>query len=335
MMNRSAITDPLLRVYACIALCFVASCSYTTTIAPSVMAGVEKGVYVAPKNYAEHRVQQKFYTTDTDTIAYTDNGTGNVLVLLHGVPTSSWLYRKVIPELQKSYRVISVDFLGYGSSDKPVIDGDNYSIEAQTQRVHQLLQHLGVKQFSMMMHDMGGLIGWEMLHRYPNQVQHLVILDTIVTEKGFKHPNLHQGMSTKVITDAYSADLTSQAVITSSLRYLGLKGKRKLTDVQCQGYVIPMKEGSNHALYAFFTSMNRSLFQRLDRYQKDLKNFKGRSLVLWGGEDPVLTTEQIPYLQKHLRIPDAQIHIYPDHSHFVPEELPQEIIKHVREFIPR
>jgi len=75
--------------------------------------------YQMPRVYEDHRSQQKAVTIDGHQIAYTDHGKGPTLLLLHGVPTSSWLYRKMIPNLQDHFRVVSVDLLGYGSSSKP------------------------------------------------------------------------------------------------------------------------------------------------------------------------------------------------------------------------
>ena len=74
--------------------------------------------YQLPLAYQQHRSQQKYFQSEDGSIAYTDHGEGDVLVLLHGVPTSSWMYRKIIPDLQQDFRVISVDLLGYGSSEK-------------------------------------------------------------------------------------------------------------------------------------------------------------------------------------------------------------------------
>ncbi len=70
-------------------------------------------------NYAQFRKQQKSFPSLEGTLKYIDKGEGEVLLLLHGVPTSSWLYRKMIDELATKYRVIAPDMLGFGASDSP------------------------------------------------------------------------------------------------------------------------------------------------------------------------------------------------------------------------
>ena len=109
-----------------------------------------------PATYQDHRDQQQFFTTQDGRIAYTDNGKGPAIVLLHGVPASSWMYRKMmIPDLQKSLRVVTVDMLGYGSSDKPKGDGAPCAAARQAERVDALMTHPGIDQYSVLMHDMG------------------------------------------------------------------------------------------------------------------------------------------------------------------------------------
>ncbi|MEO9968436.1 MAG: alpha/beta fold hydrolase, partial [Hyphomonadaceae bacterium] len=91
--------------------------------------------YTEPIDYAAHRGQQQLLAVDGGSVAYTDHGTGVPIVLLHGVPTSSWMYREIIPQLQENFRVITIDFLGYGSSDKPEGEEEVYSPRAQAGRV--------------------------------------------------------------------------------------------------------------------------------------------------------------------------------------------------------
>lgn len=69
--------------------------------------------------YSDFRASQKSFSSKDGVLKYIDKGQGDVLLLLHGVPTFSWLYRKMINELAQNYRVIATDMLGFGSSDSP------------------------------------------------------------------------------------------------------------------------------------------------------------------------------------------------------------------------
>ena len=85
------------------ALSALGGCASTFDAEPGTQVAAS---YTAPADYAAHRVQQQFFATPAGRIAYTDHGAANgkTLVLLHGVPTSSWMYRKVIPDLQHYMR---------------------------------------------------------------------------------------------------------------------------------------------------------------------------------------------------------------------------------------
>lgn len=294
--------------------------------------------YSFPKDYSEHRSQQQFYQTQNGKIAYTDHGNGNTLVLIHGVPTSSWLYRKIIPNLQQHMRVISVDLLGYGSSDKPKSSVDAYSPHMQAAYIQNLLNDLDIQEYAIMVHDMGGLVGWELLkndHNSKSRINKLIIQNTIVSKKGFHHPNIPPGMIARQITQAYSNKLTSSAILEASFNSLGLGGDYSLSESECFGYVKPMTEGSSEALYAFFSNINNDLYTKLESNKTIFNAFNGETLVLWGGLDEILTTEQIPFLQENLNIPARNIHIYPNHKHFLVEEMPDEVISQVNTFMQK
>ena len=292
-----------------------------------------QSLYVVPDTYQDHRAQQQIFDIEGTQIAYTDHGKGPVIVLLHGVPTSSWMYRKIIPDLQKNMRVISVDFLGFGSSDKPKNINDIYSPNAHAQRHNSLLSHLGVNEYALLFHDMGGLVAWELMRKNPQAISHAIVLNTIVSRHGFHPPQIRPDMMTRQLMSAYSSELTSTAILEKTFSDLGLVNEHKLNEEECFGYVAPVREGSDEALYAFFTGLNEDLLARLDQNQTELSAFSGKTLVLWGEKDKILTTKQIPILQKTLNVEPENIHIYKQHNHFLAEEIPEELVLKITQFI--
>ena len=285
--------------------------------------------------YDSFRAAQKTYETSVGPMAYTDRGEGSAIILLHGVPTSSWMYRKVIPGLAKNHRVIAVDLIGYGSSAKPEKGLEIYRPDEQARRVRALAKSLGLSNYSLVLHDMGGLVGWEMLRQDSGSISDLIVLNTIVRKEGFEPPNLKPGMVTEMLSDAFVNDVTSRAVLTTTLRSLGLKGDDSLNDAECFGYVEPLREskGSDEAIYQFYTSLNPALYRRLEENKTFMRKFKGDTLVLWGAQDEVLTTQQIPFLQENLRVKKENILIYPEGDHFLPEEEPAEVVRRITTFL--
>jgi len=311
--------------------------SCATKGTPTELGANVSTVYAAPKIYADHRAQQKFFDTGIGKIAFTDHGATDapVIVLLHGVPTSSWMYRKVVPDLQKDLRVITVDQLGYGSSEKPDKDEADYTPAAQARRVEALLESRGVSRFSILMHDMGGLTAWEMLDAHPDQIESLIVLNTIVRDEGFEEPDLEGGFFVAQLMKAFTAPLTSSRIMDKVFFDLGLKGEYKLSEEECYGYVRPMREGADGALYSFFTNVNDDLFDELTEKRKSWPAYNGRVMVMWGALDETLTTRQIPRLKENFNIPERDIHIYENNGHFLAEEIPDEVVTKTRDFISR
>jgi len=297
---------------------------------------MEEGRYKLSDNYANHRLQQKRIISSGGVLGVVDAGEGPALVLLHGVPTSSWLYRKMIPELQADFRVIAIDFLGYGSSDKPGTQAQNYSASSQARYVQEVLTKLGVDEYNLVFHDMGGLVAWELVNedmRVDNAITSLTILNTIISKKGFDYPKIEKGMMAKAMAEAYSNNLSSAAILRMTFKNMGLNTENKLSEAECFGYVAPMREGSDKALYDFFTGFDDARFARLAEQIENLKNYRGKAQLLWGAKDQVLTQGQHPQLFSALPIEQENITIYPENSHFLQEEIPLELVEKLKNFI--
>ena len=295
--------------------------------------------YTLPKGYAEHRAQQRVFQSTGGKIAYLDYGEGPVLVLLHGVPSSSWLYRKMIEPLQNEYRVIAIDLLGFGSSDKPDSTTQNYKISEQASYVTQLLNSLGVQDYNLLFHDMGGLVGWQLVDQsilggdnFTPSVSNVIVLNTIIAQHGFEHPKMKKGTMARIMSDTFSNKLSSAAALELTFKNMGLSSDYALSENECKGYVIPMQEGNGDVLYDFYTSFDDVRFKQLNSQINNLSKFKGDLLVLWGAKDKVLTTEQIPVLQKAAKIKQSNIHVFNENAHFLPEEIPEKLVQKIRAF---
>jgi len=111
-------------------------------------------------------------------LAHLDEGEGKPVVFLHGEPTWSFLWRKVIPLVRDAgYRCIAPDLAGFGRSDKPV-DIDWYSYDRHTELTATLLEDLDLREATMVVHDWGGPIGLRLAVEHRARIERLVILDT-------------------------------------------------------------------------------------------------------------------------------------------------------------
>lgn len=127
--------------------------------------------------------EKKFATIKGKRIAYVEEGTGDPIVLLHGNPTSSFLWRNVIPELTGAGRVIVPDLIGHGDSEKlPADEGpDRYSFEVAYQYVDGLLSELGATEnVLLVIHDWGSALGFHWAANHSEAVRGIAYMEAIV-----------------------------------------------------------------------------------------------------------------------------------------------------------
>ena len=131
---------------------------------------------------AEERYTKKRVEILGRTMAYVETGSGDPIVLLHGNPTSSYLWRNVIPHLESLGRCIAPDLIGMGDSDKIEPSGpDTYRFVEHRQYLDALLERLGITEnVTFVIHDWGSALGFDWAHRHPDAVKGIAYMEGIV-----------------------------------------------------------------------------------------------------------------------------------------------------------
>jgi haloalkane dehalogenase len=111
---------------------------------------------------------------------YVDEGEGDPILLLHGEPTWSFLYRKLVPPLVRAGRVVAPDYFGFGRSDKPV-SREWYSFDAHYRSLERLASELDLRRLTVVVQDWGGPLGLRLAVEHPERVERLAIMNTGVT----------------------------------------------------------------------------------------------------------------------------------------------------------
>jgi len=278
--------------------------------------------------YEDFRADQRLFPTDDGLIKYVDQGKGPVIVLLHGVPTSGWLYRKMIkPLVDSGYRVIIPDMLGYGSSDSP--DGfELYNAENHAKRLLELMASLGIEKWSHVMHDAGGLWTWELMRQAPDKIEKLIVLNTIIYEEGFYPPvRMKPGGMAKTAMWAYRNGVSTNTLLKSLFKQ-GLK-ENTLNAIDVEGYKTPLLEGKTKAMYYFFSQTCNELPDYSDVFEKVTVPVS----VIWGIHDTMLQwPPQQTRAANALNVKNEDIHII-DEKHFIQETKAEEISYKILDFI--
>lgn len=267
---------------------------------------------------------------------YVDEGRGDPIILVHGNPTWSLFFRSLIRELRSDHRVVAMDHIGCGLSDKPGDDDYDYCLQRRIDDLEVLLEHLGLTgNLTFAVHDWGGMIGLGCALRRPTQIKRLIVFNTAaffppagkrlpyrlaiirncrpfaaLAVRGF---NAFSYLAThmacvkpmpKNVRAAYRAPYDSWAHRIATLRFV---------------QDIPMKPGDpSHAAA-----------QEIDENLHLLRDVP--TLICWGQRDFVFDGD---YLAEWLRrFPKAQVHAFEDAGHYILEDKADEIPALVRTFL--
>ncbi|MDP1923016.1 MAG: alpha/beta fold hydrolase [Myxococcales bacterium] len=281
-----------------------------------------------PPTVSQHRSHLKQLEDDGLTMAYLDEGPreAEAIVLLHGLPTSSYLYRDIVPVLTAAgYRVIAPDLIGFGASSKPT-DASAFALEAQARRVTALLEVLHVTSFTLVVHDLGGPIGWELLDDHPERVARLMVLNTTAYEP-FNPPSemkMLGGAMGEMMSGMMAGSAFGPGAVASFVRsFTATPGA--ITDDEAKAYWWPLHEGGTEPM-VWMAQRFDTFKARFPRYQQALRKFTGPASLVWGAHDPVLSFDALsPQFAKDLRIPPERVRKLADASHFVQEDAADQV----------
>lgn len=258
------------------------------------------------------------FATSGGELAYHDEGDGPAVVLLHGFPLTSHLWRGLIPTLASRHRVLAPDLLGLGESDRPA--GVPLDIRAQTTYVGELLDHLGLDRVAVVGHSTGGGVAQLLAHRRP-EVEALVLLDSIA----FDAWPTQAVAEVQVLPVEQETVETANLVITSALG-IGMRA-REASDGDVEAYLRPWADDAT-GLFRWARSLDGIGLRDLER---PMATWELPTLILWGEEDPfhpVAIAERL-----NAAIPSSALGLVPGCGHYLPEEAPETIYPIISEYL--
>ena len=268
-----------------------------------------------------------FVTVDGTKTFYIDRGDGPTVVLLHGLPLSSWEWRQFIPVLAERYRVIAPDIYGFGYSDR---SGDaDYSWPAYGEWLHRFLDAIEVDRAVFVVTDIAGPISFELLSAHPEKVSGLVIANTWYTDEAFHMPFL-----LKLLKWSPTGWM---GVYATNRPMVGMQARALFADVEKSKGVFEEQVWMNVK-----TIQSRKVLQKVIRgfrpdrahmYRRSLHMFEGPVLLAWGEQDPAIPPENIDLFK--LLLPQAEVERYADAGHFIAQEKPRDFSARILEFLDR
>jgi pimeloyl-ACP methyl ester carboxylesterase len=280
------------------------------------------------------RYQKK--TVDGVGIFYREAGPADapVFLLLHGFPTSSHMFRNLIPALADRYRVIAPDYPGYGQSDMPDHESFDYSFDRFGELVGGLLDQVGVTRFAMYVMDYGAPVGWRLALKHPERVTALVVQNGNAYEEGlaeFWDP-----------IKAYWADGSQghrealHVLVTPEItKFQYTDGVRDVSRISPDNWVHDQAlldrpgnvEVQMDMLYDYRT--NLPLYPAVQAY---FREHRPPTLIVWGQNDTIFPPVGAhPYKRD---LPEVEFHLI-DSGHFALEDRADEMVPLIRDFLDR
>ncbi len=136
----------------------------------------------------ELNVVEKTIEIDGLTVSYKEGGSPDspVILLLHGFPTSSHMFRNLIPALEDEFYLVAPDYIGYGKSSMPSVDEFEYTFDNQADIVNKFTEELGLTEYSMYVMDYGAPVGFRLFAEHPERVQAFIVQNGNAYEEGLE-----------------------------------------------------------------------------------------------------------------------------------------------------
>ncbi len=237
----------------------------------------------------EHEASGRYFQVDGIKTFALSYGRGEPVLCVHGVPTSSFLYRKVLTSLaKKGYRGVSIDLPGLGLTDRPA-DFD-YSFSNLADFLYKAVKALRLKKFHLVVHDVGGPVGFALAARHANRVMSLTILNTWIDVVNFKKPLVMRPFNTKLTGEA-ELKMITHLTWPVMFSQMGVEKSSKVPTAEINAYVDLLKrEDGGKAFLKIMRNFDHSPAFR-DLCYKAVQNVDYPVQAVWGAKDPALTVD--------------------------------------------
>lgn len=280
-------------------------------------------------------VHHRYATVEGRRLFYREAGPADapVLVLLHGFPTSSFMFRELIPRLADHYRVIAPDHLGFGFSDAPAVEEFDYSFDTLTRLTAGLLGRLGVRRYAIYVQDYGAPVGWRLALNAPEAVTAVITQNGNAYEAGFVEefwkPVWEYGKERNATTEAG----IRPALSLEAIRWQYTNGvpdpDTVSPDTWHHDHALVSRPGNDAVQLALFAdySTNLGVYPRLQEY---FRSSQVPLLAVWGRNDGIFGPAGARAFAGDL--PKAEIHLL-DGGHFLLESALEEATALIRPFL--
>ena len=273
--------------------------------------------------FPDYPFKSHYLSINGGRLHFIDEGKGPVIVLVHGNPTWSFYFRKLISLLSLNHRVVAIDHMGCGLSDKPQVYP--YTLKQHIENLDTLLNSLEVTHFSLIVHDWGGPIGIGCGLKRPQSIKKIVVMNSAAFHSK-KIPLRIRVCRMPLLGEILVRLLNGFAW---PARFMAVENKLEKT--VSDAYIFPYDSWANRvAVYNFVKDIplrqEHPSYNELGEIEQNLgrlRELKVPFLLLWGGKDFCFNDSF--YKEWVRRFPEAEKHYFDDGGHYVLEDKFAEI----------
>lgn len=285
--------------------------------------------YPAWLDRSEYPFQPRSLELEAGRMHYVDEGQGPPVVLVHGTPVWSFLYRNLIKELSRSNRCIAMDHLGFGLSDKPA--GWGYRPADHAANLRALVDHLGLRDITLVVHDFGGPIGLSYAVERPENVARLVIFNTWMWSQ---RENPEAAQISRTLGGGFGRFMYERLNFSARWLIPALGGERPLPKSIHRHYIdaAPTPQ-SRHAMWVCARELAGSSdwYETLWARRERLRHIP--ALLLWGLRDRGVKSGVFDLARFQGVFEDVRSVTYPGAGHFVQEDAAPQVAAEIRAFL--
>lgn len=263
---------------------------------------------------------------------YLDEGEGETMLMVHGNPTWSFYYRTLVKPFADNYRCVVPDHIGCGLSDKP--QDWPYRLDDHIDNLCQLIEHLDLKDITLVVHDWGGAIGFGAAVRMPERFKRFVVFNTGV----FMGPIpwalklVHMPVVGSVLVRGFNGFVRGGLISA-------IADRKRMKNGVGKGYLAPYNSwrsriATHRMVCDIPVDENHPTWDTLHAIDAGIRQFADKPvLIVWGEQDFVFTT----YFRDGFmeRFPDAEVHSLPECSHWIVEDAHERIVPWMSDWLSR
>jgi pimeloyl-ACP methyl ester carboxylesterase len=282
------------------------------------------------------QVSYKTQEVDGLRIFYREAGPADapIVLLLHGFPTSSHMYRDLIPRLATRYRVIAPDYPGYGFSDAPSPASFTYTFDHLADVMDKFVQAVGAQRYVLYAQDFGGPVGFRLAAKHPDRVAGLVVQNAVAHEEGLSTSmDVARPYWAKRTPETEAPMRTLLTLDTTRFQYLhGARDPSRVSpDAWTHAQALLDRPGNADIQLAILQDYGSNL-KRYPEWQAYFRTRQPPTLVVWGKNDPFFIIEGAQAYARDM--PGTETHIL-NTGHFALEEEASKIAELMLEFLGR